>query len=124
MTASLTGPTSTGVDARLAAVLCYAGWWITGLIFLLLERENHSVRFHAAQSVVVFGGLSLLMGLVAALSATTLFVVPSAFRSVWALNWVIWLSGVLLWLALMLRTFRAETWRVPIAADLADRIAG
>src|SRR5262249_34352590 len=68
---SLSGPTSTGVDARLAAVLGYAGWWITGLIFLFLERDNRAVRFHAAQSLVVFGGLSLLMGLVAALSATT-----------------------------------------------------
>lgn len=124
MNRSITGPTSTGVDAALAAVLCYAGWWVTGLVFLLLERENRSVRFHAAQSVVVFGGLSLLMGLVAALSATTLFLVPSIFRTIWALNWFVWLASVVLWLVLMLRTFRGETWRVPVAADVADRIAG
>lgn len=124
MNHSLTGPTSTGVDARLAAVLCYAGWWITGLVFLFLERDHRGVRFHAAQSLVVFGGLSLLMGLVAALSATTLFLLPSVFRSIWAINSVVWLVGVVLWLVLMLQTLRGESWRVPLAADLAERIAG
>ncbi|MCA1584357.1 MAG: hypothetical protein LC791_06170 [Acidobacteria bacterium] len=124
MTDPLAGPTSTGVEPKLAAVLCYAAWWITGLIFLFLERQHRGVRFHAAQSLVVFGGLSLVMGLIGAISATALLVVPTFFRSIWALNSIVWLVGVGLWLALMLRTFRGTSWRVPLAADLAERIAG
>lgn len=118
------GDTSLGVNPRAAAVLSYAGWWITGLVFLFLEREHRTVRFHAAQSLVIFGGLSVVMGLVAAVSATTLFLFPSLFRSIWALNWMVWLAGVVVWLVLIIQTVRGETWRVPIAADLADRIAG
>jgi uncharacterized membrane protein len=114
---------STGVDATLASVLCYAAWWITGLIFLFLEREHRGVRFHAAQSLVVFGSLSLVMGLIAALSATALFLMPSVFRSVWALNSIVWFGGVVLWLVLMLQTFRGHRWRLPLAGDLAERIA-
>ena len=53
-------PTSTGVDARLSSVLCYAGWWVTGIVFLFAERRHSGVRFHAAQSIVVFGALSVL----------------------------------------------------------------
>ena len=49
--------TSTGVDARLASVLCYAGWWVTGIVFLFAERRHAGVRFHAAQSIVVFGAV-------------------------------------------------------------------
>lgn len=124
MTEPLEGPTSTGVEPRLAAVLCYAAWWVTGLVFLFLEREHRGVRFHAAQSLVVFGGLSLLMGVIAALSATALLLVPTLFRSIWALNSLVWLAGVVLWLVLMLQTFRGENWRVPFAGDLAERIAG
>ncbi len=124
MTEPLGQPTTTGVDARVASVLCYAGWWMTGLVFLFLEREHRGVRFHAAQSLVVFGGLSLLMVALAALNATSLFLVPSWFRGVWALNSVVWLVGVVLWLVLMLQTFRGERWRVPLAGDLAERIAG
>jgi uncharacterized membrane protein len=116
--------TTTGVDARVASVLCYAGWWLTGLVFLVLEREHRAVRFHAAQSIVVFGGLTLLMIALAALTAMSLFVAPSLFRGVWALNWVVWLAGVTLWLVLMLQTMRGPGWRVPLAGDLAARIAG
>ena len=35
----VTEPTSTGVDARLSSVLCYAGWWVTGIVFLFAERR-------------------------------------------------------------------------------------
>ena len=33
----------------------YGLGWITGLAFLLAERENRFVRFHAMQSTIVFG---------------------------------------------------------------------
>ena len=53
-------PTSLGIDERWERVLCYAGIWVTGLAMLLLERRNANVRQHAKQSVVIFGGLSLI----------------------------------------------------------------
>jgi uncharacterized membrane protein len=37
---------------------------------------------------------------------------------------VLWFGAVLLWLLLLLRTWRGETWRLPIAGDLAVKIAG
>ena len=37
--------TSTGLAPRTAATLAYAAWWMTGLIFWLLEREDRFVRF-------------------------------------------------------------------------------
>ncbi len=66
------GPTSTGVDPQVASMLCYAAWWVTGLLFLFLERQHRGVRFHAAQSLVLFGGLSLLMACLGAASGSTL----------------------------------------------------
>jgi uncharacterized membrane protein len=119
----VTGDTTTGVDPRLASVLCYAGWWVTGLVFLFVEREHPGVRFHAAQSLVVFGGLSALMMAIAALNAVALFLVPSLFRGMWTLNSVVWLAGVVLWLVLMVLTFRGDRLRIPVAGDLAERLA-
>ena len=52
--------TSTGLDNNVAAGLCYVFGWLSGLIFLLIEKEDQDVRFHAMQSVIVFGGLTLL----------------------------------------------------------------
>ena len=50
-------PTSTGLDANLAGVLCYLLGFISGVAFLVLERQNGFVRFHAMQSTLTFLGL-------------------------------------------------------------------
>ena len=46
----------TGLSENVAGLLCYILGWITGLIFLLIDKRPF-VRFHAAQSIVVFLGL-------------------------------------------------------------------
>ncbi len=124
VSASSAESTSTGLDPRVASLLCYSAWWVTGLVFLFLEREHRDVRFHAAQSAVVFGGLSVLMILIALLTATSLVVAPSFFRAAWSLNSVVWLAAVVLWLVLMVQAFRGGRARVPLVAALAARIAG
>lgn len=115
--------TSTGVDPHVASMLCYAAWWVTGLLFLFLERQHRGVRFHAAQSLVLFGGLSLLMACIGAASAMSLFVAPSFFQTLLSLNSLIWLACVILWAILIVQTLRGETVRVPLVADLADRLS-
>jgi uncharacterized membrane protein len=121
---ALTGPTSTGVDPRLSALLCYSAWWVSGLIFLIIEQQHRGVRFHAAQSIVLFGGLSVLIGALSTASVGMLVVSAAAFQTARLFVYVVWIAAVALWLLLMLRTFKGETWRVPIASDLAARIAG
>jgi uncharacterized membrane protein len=115
--------TSTGVDARLASVLCYAGWWVTGLVFLFAERRNQEVRFHAAQSLVVFGVLSAGLFLCGGASAVAFFVAVPTFPLLQAIGNALWFGAVLLWLFLLVKTWRGETWRVPVAGDLAAKIA-
>ena len=111
---SVTEPTSTGVDARLASVLCYAGWWVTGLVFLFAERQHRGVRFHAAQSLLVFGILSAVMFASGGASAVAFFVAGPSFQLLQAAGNVVWLAAVALWLVLLLKTWRGEIWRVPL----------
>ena len=120
----MTGPTSTGVDARLSSILCYAGWWVTGLVFLFAERRHANVRFHAAQSLIVFGVLSVALFVCGSASAVALVVAAQTFQILQAIGNALWFGAVLLWLFLLLKTWRGETWRVPIAGDLAMKIAG
>ena len=120
----MTETTSTGVDARLSSMLCYAGWWVTGLVFLFAERRHAEVRFHAAQSLVVFGALSIALLLCGGASAVVFVVATAQFQLVQFFGYAIWFAAVLLWLVLLMRTWRGETWRVPIAGDLAVKIAG
>lgn len=116
--------TSTGVDARLSSVLCYAGWWVTGLVFLFAERRHPDVRFHAAQSLIVFGVITVALFLCGGASAVALIVAAPTFQMIQAIGNVLWLGAVLLWLFLLVKTWQGETWRVPLAGDLARKIAG
>jgi uncharacterized membrane protein len=118
----VTSSSTTGIDERLASVLCYSAWWITGVVFLVLERQHHTVRFHAAQSLVLFGALSLLLVGLGAFSALALMVSSQAYQAARALADVTWIGAAGLWLVLVVRAWRGETWRVPLVATLADRI--
>ena len=114
--------TSTGVDARLSSMLCYAGWWVTGLVFLFAERRNGEVRFHAAQSITAFGILAVLIAGFAAVAGASLSFVPEAFLPLLGAALVTWVAALVLWIVAMWKAANGNAWRIPLAADLADRL--
>ena len=104
---------SEGLAENVAGLLCYALGWVTGLIFLLIDKRPW-VKFHAAQSIAVFGGLTIIrIGL--------LFM--THFLG-WAIFALIGLISFVLWIFLMVKAYQHETVRIPIAADIADNLAG
>ncbi len=115
---------STGLSTGAAGALAYLGWWITGLVLFSLEREDMSARFHAAQSSVALGAVSLLILLTGAAALASLSYVPSAFEP------LVWLTAALVaggFLLCALSAWRAATgggWRLPLAARVADRMVG
>src|SRR5262245_25201815 len=88
------GTSSTGLDPRVAATLAYLAWWLTGLLFLVLERRNTYVRFHAVQSLVGLGAVSVAGVALALLSFATLLVSATGFRVLLALSAASWMLGV------------------------------
>ena len=113
---------STALSPRLAAPLAYAGWWITGFIVWFVERRDPYVRFHAAQAMTAFGLIAVLIVAFSTLALVSLSFVPGAFTVfVWAAA-LTWLAGMALWGVSMWKTATGEPWRIPIAAELADRL--
>lgn len=104
--------TAGGLDQNLAGALAYALGWITGIAFLLLEPANKFVRFHALQSVLVFGGLSAAW--VVAMST-----IPLVGLLI-GLVIIPWLS-VILWLLLMYKAYRGERFKLPFVGEIADQ---
>ena len=49
-----------GIDKKTGAILSYALWWITGIIFLFVGKNDPDVKFHAAQSTIFFGGIFII----------------------------------------------------------------
>jgi uncharacterized membrane protein len=105
-----------------AAPLAYAGWWITGVLFWFLERRDLYVRFHAAQSCVVFGIVALVVAVLSAIAATSLLFMPNAFAFWLWTTGLIWLAGVVLWVAAIWQAATGHLWRIPVAAPIADRM--
>jgi uncharacterized membrane protein len=113
-------PSSTGLPSHRAATLAYAGWWVTGAIFWFVERRDRFVRFHAAQSTILFGAIALFIGLCGALAVASLSFMPGAFSVLIGAAGAAWVIAVVLWGVAMWKASRGDEWRIPVAADLAD----
>lgn len=113
---------STGLSSRTAAALAYSGWWVTGAIFWFLERRDPSVRFHAVQAVVSFGTIALLVLIFAGLAAASLSFVPSTFTLFLTAAVGVGVGGLVLWGFAMWKAVSGDEWRIPVAADVADRL--
>lgn len=104
--------TSVGLEENIVGLLCYVVGWVSGLIFILIENDNKFVRFHAMQSIIVFGFVSIV-GIV--------------FGWIPYLNLIVWpLVGVLsfvLWIVLMIKAYQGAMFKLPIAGDLAEKWA-
>jgi uncharacterized membrane protein len=111
---------SEGLAENVAGLLCYVLGWVTGIIFLLIDKRPF-VRFHAAQSIVVFGALTILkigFGIVMGVGGIVGF-------GLWAMiAMLLSLLTLVLWILLMIKAYQHELFRVPIAAPIADGIAG
>jgi uncharacterized membrane protein len=110
--APVASPTE-GLQENVAGLLCYLLAWVTGIIFLLIDKRPF-VRFHAAQSIVVFGGLTILrFGLLFMHGFLGGFVGFGLFG-------LLSLIGFILWILLMVKAYQHQMFRLPIAADIAD----
>jgi uncharacterized membrane protein len=120
-----TTPTiQTGIQENVAGLLTYVLGWITGLIFFIIDKRPF-VQFHARQSIVVFGGLSILRILLGVFLGVSFFGgAPGGLSVVVALFDLVYLAGVILWIVCMIKAYQGELFRVPIAADIADKLFG
>jgi uncharacterized membrane protein len=116
--------TQPGMAENVAGALCYVLGWITGLIFFFIDKRPF-VRFHAAQSIVVFGALHILLIIMGIVFGISLMAGGLAGFSIgWAIYRLIDLVALVLWILLMIKAYQGEKFRVPVAADIADSLAG
>jgi len=117
----------TQMAENVAGMLCYLLGWVTGLVFFLIDKRPF-VRFHAAQSIVLFGGLNII---------TYILGMFFGMGYGWGWGWgaggfsfiflmyrLVELVAFLLWILLMIRAYQGARFRLPVVADLADSIFG
>jgi len=114
-----------GMAENVAGLLCYVLGWLTGIIFLLIDKRPF-VRFHAAQSIVVFGGLHVISIVVGIIFGGGFMMMGrwGAFGLAWVLYSLIKLVALVLWILLMVKAYQGEKFQVPVAAGIAQSFAG
>jgi uncharacterized membrane protein len=103
--------TSMGRRASAASWLSYLGGWATGLIFLLLKREDRFVRFHAMQSLIFFGAMDIVTAVVSYIPLLGFIGAGLGFVT------------FICWIVLIVKAARGRYYKLPIIGDYAEKWA-
>ncbi|MBI4212381.1 MAG: DUF4870 domain-containing protein [Deltaproteobacteria bacterium] len=117
-------PTSTGLAPNIASLLCYVCLPITSIIFLVIEKEDLDVRFHAWQGTtfgiayfILLIGLQILAAIMGVI-ASVLGVIVGFFIP------LLWLAAMILWIICLIKAYQGERWKIPVIGDFAAKKAG
>jgi len=102
------GQSSTGLEENVAGFFCYLLGFITGIIFLAVEKKSSFVKFHAMQSTITFLGLFIISLILGFIPIIGLLVYP------------IWILSLILWLVLMIKALQGERYSLPIVGKMAE----
>ena len=101
---------STDLDENVAGLLCYVAWWVSGLVFFLIEKDSKFVKFHAMQSIVTFVALMIAWWIIS--------IIPFVG---WAIAGLVGILFVVLWIILMIKAYQGEKFKLPVIGDLAEK---
>ena len=101
---------SVGIEQNIEGLLCYVLGQITGIIFLIIEKENQFVQFHTLRSIVVFSAftvVNLIIGWIPLVG--------------WIIAWILGAAAFILWIVLMYKAYRGELYKLPVAGNIAEQ---
>lgn len=112
------------LDANVAGALCYALTWISGLFFFFTEKEDDFIRFHAAQSIVAFGALSVVYVIITQVLWSMLWSAGGfgMLQLISLLNTLLMLVGLGLWLGMMYVAYEGRRYELPVFGDIANNL--
>lgn len=105
-----------GLAPNVAALQTYLLGWVTGLLFLLLERRDEYVRFHAMQSVIFFGAVTLL-----AVVLWVLLFIPYINILFMVLLSMLGLAAFAAWVILMVKAYQGIYFKLPWVGRRAEQ---
>jgi len=97
-------------NQNIMGAVAYLLGFVTGVVLLLVEKQNKFVRFHAMQSTIFSGGLFIVnlgLGLIPILG--------------WLVSVLLSMASFVLWLVLMWKAYSGEKYKLPFVGDLAEK---
>jgi uncharacterized membrane protein len=112
------GKSSTGLDENVAGLLCYLGAWVTGIIFMVIEKSSKFVKFHAWQSLITFAAINILM-----IICSILGFIPYIGWIFGIVSWLLWILYIVLWIIGMIKAYQGKMFKWPVVGDIAEKQA-
>jgi uncharacterized membrane protein len=126
-----TSKSSTGLDENVAGLLSYVLGWISGLVFMLMEKESRFVRFHAVQALIlgiiglVFSFGSWIVWIIVAIIASVLpDVVGMLVMAVVGLLMLAIVLAILVgWIMGMVKAYQHQYFKLPLIGNFAEKFS-
>ena len=125
------GKTTLGLDANLGAMLCYIGNFlccaglVLAIVFLVTEKENRFVKFHAVQSLFLAAtqiGVGLVLGILGFLVAMVLDMVHLSLVGwllVLCLRFLLFLIFLVIWIIAGVKAYGGQEYKLPLIGEFA-----
>jgi uncharacterized membrane protein len=110
-----------GIDKKTGSWLSYLLWWITGIIMLFVGKNDPDVKYHAAQSIVFFGSITVLQ--------VILSILGNFLGILGVLSALVGLVGLVYWIIALVKAFsgNGERFELPLVggviAPYAEQLA-
>jgi uncharacterized membrane protein len=112
-----------GLAPNVASLLCYICTFVTGIIFLLIEKENKDVRFHAWQAILL-GAAAFVIQIAVIILTAILGAISGALATIVSLlSTLIYLGIFVVWIICMVKAYQGQRWKVPFIGDIAEKQA-
>ena len=119
------------LDSNLGAMLCYILNFVCclglvlSIVFLITEKENRFVKFHAVQSLFL-AALQIAVGLVIGILGLILSLALNAFDLAWlawililGLRFILLLIFLALWIMGGIKAYGGQWYKLPIIGEFA-----
>ncbi len=96
--------------------LTYLLGWLTGLIFLGTEKNDENIRWHAANSVGIFGAASIAFVILNILSR-----IPFLGIIFVIVGWLLGVATFIVWIMCMINAGNGSKFKLPFLTEFAEK---
>jgi len=128
---ALGGKTQLGLEPNLGAALCYLANFICCLglvlavVFLVTEKENRFVKFHAVQSLflaatqIACSIVVAILGLIVSLVLDMVHMGWAGWLLVFCLRLILFLIFCVIWIIAGVKAYGGQSYKLPIIGEFA-----
>lgn len=103
------------------SAMSYTGLWVTGLIiYLVVDKNEKNVRYHAMQAIVFGIAVTAISIILSILQWVFVF-----SRTLWwffaTIGWIYWILVIIAIVILAIRAYKGEKVKIPMASEIAEK---